>query len=187
MEQVNQLVTENVFMIYDILKRMNLISQINEYYDICLIGLCKAAKYYKKEKNYAFSTFAYNIIKNEILHSIKYKNSSKEKANINAISFQDVLYYNQEGEETTLQDLISSDFDVEECILKEELITELREAINELNDRDKYIICSVYGLYGYNELTNQQIGKDLHISKVYVSRLKYKIIDKLKKKLKEDK
>ncbi len=57
------LVSDNHNLIYSYANKMNL--DINEYYDLLAIGLCKAAKMYDPNRGYAFSTYAYFVMRNE--------------------------------------------------------------------------------------------------------------------------
>lgn len=57
------LVEQNHNLIYDFAKKKNL--DIEDYYDILAIGLCKAASAYQKDKA-EFSTFAFCCMNNEL-------------------------------------------------------------------------------------------------------------------------
>ena len=59
-----KLVEENHNLIYAVIHRLNL--SVEDYYDIAAIGLCKAAIKYDSERG-MFSTFAFSVIRNEIL------------------------------------------------------------------------------------------------------------------------
>ena len=62
-EQKN-LVIENHNLIYYFIHKYNL--SIEDYYDVCAIGLCKAALTFNKDKGYKFSTYAGMVILNSI-------------------------------------------------------------------------------------------------------------------------
>ena len=50
-----------------------------------------------------------------------------------------------------------------------------------LTKRERDIIIHRYGLYGEREMTQNEIGEYLGISRSYVSRIEKKALDKLKK------
>ena len=52
---------------------------------------------------------------------------------------------------------------------------------SKLTKREKYIMCSRYGLNGHIQKTQQQIADELGISRSYVSRIETKVQNKLKK------
>ena len=51
-----------------------------------------------------------------------------------------------------------------------------------LNEKDKFIICSQYGLLGYEELTQQEIANNLGIAQGSVSRIIKKFIETVRRK-----
>lgn len=58
-----ELVTKNHNLIYSYLNKFNL---SDEYYDLCAIGLCRAAHFYDPAKEVTFSTFAFTVMSNEV-------------------------------------------------------------------------------------------------------------------------
>lgn len=65
------LVTENHKLIFFLLNRLKY--NEDEWYDVCAIGLCKAAIAYKPEYRVAFSTFAVKCMTNQIFMEQKKK------------------------------------------------------------------------------------------------------------------
>ena len=63
------LVIENHNLIYYFIHKYNL--SIEDYYDICAIGLCKAANTYDDKKGIKFSTYAGVCIENEIKQELR--------------------------------------------------------------------------------------------------------------------
>lgn len=64
------LVEENHNLIYSYLKEMRL--NVDEYYDLAAIGLCKAAIIFDKSFGYQFSTLAYFCMRNEVLQEMRH-------------------------------------------------------------------------------------------------------------------
>lgn len=62
-----------------------------------------------------------------------------------------------------------------------ERIQKMYIAIDEvLTDREREIIYKRYGLRGYKEVTQREIGKKMGISRSYVSRIEKKALEKLR-------
>ena len=59
----------------------------------------------------------------------------------------------------------------------------VREAVMDLNPRERVIIEMRYGLQGEEELTQKEVADALGISQSYISRLEKKIMSRLKKKI----
>ena len=57
--------------IYYVLRKLNLYNERDTYYDIGLIGLVKAGNTYDSSKGFEFSTYAYSVIRSEILSYIR--------------------------------------------------------------------------------------------------------------------
>ena len=51
-----KLILDNINLIYMVLKRYNLYNQLDEYYDIGMIGLVKGANTFSEDKGYKVST-----------------------------------------------------------------------------------------------------------------------------------
>ena len=140
------------------------------------IGLIKAVDSYKLDKNIKLATYASRCIENEILMFLRKANKS-----INDLSLDDTLSSDEEGNNLSLGDIIpDTKLVTEEVELKDQKIYLLR-AINQLNDRERIIMCMRYGLNGYDELTQKEVADTMNISQSYISRLEKKILLKLKK------
>ena len=61
----------------------------------------------------------------------------------------------------------------------------MRDAVSDLNDRERIIVEMRYGLSGGRELTQKEVADALGISQSYISRLEKKIMCRLKKKIEE--
>ena len=175
----DDLILENVNLIYFVLKKMQLYEKADYFYDIGLIGLVKAANNYDASKKVAFSTVATVYIRNEILIDIRRTNALRNKTNIKTISL-DAPINNVDGEELTVQDCIASDFNLEEYIIEREKRRLVRDAISELHPNEKKLL-RVY--FGPENMSQKQIAKILNISQANVSRRISKIIKKLQDKI----
>lgn len=175
-----KLILDNINLIYMVLKKYNLYNQLDEYYDIGMIGLVKGANTYSGDKGYKASTYLTSCITNEIL-AYKRKQSMQKRGN----GKQDISIYtqiNDNGKELYLLDIIPSKENIEDNIIKKERLELIYKEIFKLSERDKLIICSTYGLLGYKELTQIQISKKTNITQAQVSRIIKKFIKECKEK-----
>lgn len=75
-EEQERLVIDNHNLIYHFIHKFGV--PIDEYYDICAIGLCEASLKYQPDKGASFSTFASIIIKQNIMMELR-KRSTRNK------------------------------------------------------------------------------------------------------------
>ncbi len=155
-----------------------------EYEDLIstgAIGLIKAVKTFKMDKNIRLATYASRCIENEILMQIR--KISKIK---NDLSLDKPLSEDFDGNQLVLADIIPSDEDIITQAVDEpgdkQLICEL---INKLNSREKEIMILRYGLMGQQELTQREVALKLGISQSYISRLEKRILFDMKVELKK--
>jgi RNA polymerase sigma factor (sigma-70 family) len=127
-KQQQELVEKNHNLIYGFANKNKL--NIDEYYGILAIGLCKAAKSYEESKG-EFSTFAYNCMKNELY---KYWNSLRSKRIIpnEMIYSYDALRTSEDSDVkdnyvNVIADNNLIDYIIESDILKNELFDLLSE------------------------------------------------------------
>jgi RNA polymerase sigma factor (sigma-70 family) len=102
-----QLVEQNHNLIYSFAKSRKL--DLEGYYDVLAIGLCKAALVFDENKG-TFSTLAYKCMSNEYNKIIK-KQTLKRKIPDNLLSSLDAVISvsEEDGSETTLYDYIKKD------------------------------------------------------------------------------
>ena len=172
-----KLITENINLIYLVLKKCGVYHLLEDYYDIGMIGLVKAGKTYNKAKGYKFTTYACRCITNEVLIE-KRKHSIPKRAGAE-MSINSVIYSNGDND-ITLEDTIPCDIEVEEEVIKKDEIERLHRAISKLKDKDRTLICSYYGI-GTERRTQIEIAEAFEISQAQVCRDITKIIEKLKK------
>lgn len=100
-----------------------------------------------------------------------------------------MMLYGQDkdGNEITFLDVIESDErSIEDEIDLKMKIKKLYQKISEvLQDREKLIIELRFGLNGKDSKTQNEIAKELGISRSYVSRIETKAINKLSKEFKQ--
>ena len=59
----------------------------------------------------------------------------------------------------------------------------LRQAVQELPERERRIVCMRFGLAGYQELTQKEVAAKMGISQSYISRLEKRIMHRLRNEI----
>lgn len=168
----DELVLNNLNLIYLVLKQMNLYDKSDYYYDAGLFGLVKAANIYNPAKGYKFTSLATICIRNEILMSIR---KHKNELDMYAISLDAPIADSNNGD-VFLVDVIPDDFSIEDEIIKNEENELLHKAIATLNDEEQKILRCYY----IEGLKQRDIAKKFNIAQPTVARKLKKIIKKLK-------
>ena len=176
------LIEHNLRLVAYIAKRFeNTGANIEELISIGTVGLVKAISTFNSDKNIKLATYASRCIENEILMFIR-KSATRKKE----ISIDEPLSVDWDGNELLLSDILGSDSDIvtkDMETLEERRI--VREAVSNLNDRERIIVELRFGLGGGRELTQKEVADALGISQSYISRLEKKIMTTLRKKIEE--
>lgn len=159
-EEQKKLVEDNHNLIYFMIHKYNL--DIEEYYDIFALSLCKAAINYDVCKGYAFSTYAASAMKGDYLHNIR-KSKAQRRAGI-CVSMDEVVYdNNSDGSSITLEDMLTNGLDA----LDESITVDFTR----LSDRLRRILWLSYSGYTQREIadiigiTQAQVSRDLKKAK----------------------
>ena len=173
----NKLIEHNLRLVVFLAKKYdNPIYDLEDLVSIGTIGLIKAIKTYKLDKNIKLATYASRCIDNEILMFLR-----KNKKRNSEVSFEDSINFDSEGNELHIEDVFGTEEDIiEKTIENKDNKLLLEEVVKKLNDRDKQIIELRYGLFGNKELTQKELADKLCISQSYISRIEKKVIKKLK-------
>lgn len=168
-KEQEQLVTDNHNLIYFFLNKWGKIleySDMTDYYDICAIGLCKAAITYDSSKDVKFATYAGVYIENEI--KIELRNRKKYSAPVYSLD----MTFNNTSDGTG------------EIAFGENLTTGL-SAYDEIlpYQLDKVLNAREYKLVALilQDYTQIEIGNIIGISQAQVSKMFSKIKQKLLK------
>lgn len=159
-------------MMYSILKKYGLYNKREDYIDICYIGYAKALKKYDSSKSKP-TTYIYKCIENELMQCLRKENALKRQREEASLDY----VYDEYGHD--LEDLISNDVDIENDFIEKEQNNQLCESIKKLSKKEQYIIKNSFGL-NCDEKTQIEIGENLKMSQDQVSRLKDKILIKLR-------
>ena len=152
-------------------KYLNSGEDVEDLAGIARIGMIKAIKSFDPSNGVKFSTYATRCMTNEIL--MYFRKEKKHKSNI---SIEQPLYYDGEGNEMKLEDLVDSGDDILGEIVEREEIIRLRQAVEQLSGRDRVIIEEMY----FKGKTQKQVSELLGLSQPHISRIEKKIIEKIK-------
>ena len=147
------------------------------------IGLIRAAETFDYTKGRRFSTYASRCIDNQIkMHFRKIKRQQSE------VYINEPLETDSEGNTLTIADILASNVNIEEetelRINSQKLYRYIDE---ELDEREKEIICKRYGIrdgrgFVCEAMTQREIAKQPKISRSYISRIEKKALEKLRKR-----
>ena len=150
------------------------------------IGLIRAAETFDYSKGKKFSTYASRCIDNQIKMHFR-----KIKRQLTEVYINEPLETDSEGNTLTIADILSSGVNIEEETELRINSQKLYKFIDEeLDDREREIICKRYGIrdgrgYAGKALTQREIAKQLGISRSYISRIEKKALEKLRKRFEE--
>lgn len=173
-----ELITNNINLIYVVLKRLELYHKKDEYYDIGLVGLVKGAKSFDPNKGYTASTYLYKCIYNEIIMTFRKKTPE-------ILSLDTEIYTDEYGHPLTLLDTIPSNIVIEEEIIKNEQLDLIYKEMTNLSKKEQLVLNYSFGINGYEKLKQEDIGVVVGISQRNVCRIKNRAIKKIKLKLKK--
>ena len=175
------LIERNLRLVVYIAKRFeNTGIYIEDLISIGTTGLIKAVNTFRPDKNIKLATYASRCIENEILMYIR-----KNSVRMSDISLDEPLNVDWDGNELLLSDVLCSDDNAVEDLMKREEIEIIHQAVNALDPRERQIIIMRFGLDGNDEMTQKEVADSLGISQSYISRLEKRIIAKLHDELAE--
>lgn len=152
---------------------------LEDLISIGTIGLIKAVGTYRREKNIKLATYASRCIENEILmHIRKIANQRTE------VSLDEPINMDYDGNELLLSDILGTDEDMILRPLEDDVdLCVLRQALNQLPEREREIVVMRFGLEGRKELTQKEVAQKMGISQSYISRLEKRIMLRLRKEM----
>src|SRR5699024_575719 len=167
-EARNILIEHNLRLVAHIVKKFESTGEDTEdLISIGAIGLIKAIESFSQGKGTKLATYAARCIENEILMHLRSLKKTKKD-----ISLQDSIGHDKEGNELSLIDILKSETeDVADTIQLMMELEKVREYISVLDNREKEVIFSRFGLGIEKEKTQREIAQELGISRSYVSRI----------------
>jgi len=174
-EAEEKLIKHNLRLVAHIVKKYNFTKiEQDELISVGSIGLMKAVKSFSQEKGHSFSTYAARCIQNEILMLIR-----SQKKYLNEVSLEDKVKTDKDGNDVSLIDVLEDpkehvDEKTENKIIFEKIVKIIDSSLNE---REKEIIYKRYGIGGNIPKTQNEVAKELKISRSYISRIEKKAIE----------
>lgn len=171
------LIERNLRLVAHIVKKyQNTDEEIDDLISIGTIGLIKAVDTFDCTKG-RLATYACRCIDNELLMLLRGKKRTSRE-----VSLYESIGQDREGNEIRLMDVLEHEqTDVIEQMEYKANVKKLYEALDlALTERERYILSLRYGLFGQEELTQNEVGKMLGISRSYVSRIEKKALGKLR-------
>lgn len=165
-KEQQDLASDNHKLIYSFANKTGL--DIDEYYGLLAIGLCKAAKTYDPDRGYAFSTYAYITMRNECYMYWRHMKTEQQ------IPEELIFSYNAPlGDESDGKDYAERINDIFGTYQLNTTRVEVEEFIESLTAREKQILFEK--MYGY---TQKEIAMHIDRSQTIVSRIVNQIKEK---------
>ena len=166
-KQGNKEVFDNIFMqeerqIKDIIKTFHHM-EYEDLYQVACIGLLKAIKSYDTSKNIKFNSYMYNVVKNEILMSLRNNNTMKNS------NMEEVSTEAQTTDDLTVMDTLKSDVNIEDEYLIKEEYRELYELIDKYYSKNEMKRNVMYALL--REEKQIDVAEKYGISRAYVNKI----------------
>ena len=166
-KQGNKEVFDNIFMqeerqIKDIIKTFHHM-EYEDLYQVACIGLLKAIKSYDTSKNIKFNSYMYNVVKNEILMSLRNNNTMKNS------NMEEVSTEAQTTDDLTVMDTLKSDVNIEDEYLVKEEYRELYELIDKYYSKNEMKRNVMYALL--REEKQIDVAEKYGISRAYVNKI----------------
>jgi RNA polymerase sigma factor (sigma-70 family) len=171
-EEQRKLVEENHNLIFKYAIKNNI--DIDEYYDLLAIGMCKAALVFDTTKG-AFSTVAYHCMGNEMNMHRRHMNRMYIIPN-NMIFSYDAYMNNDCKDGENFLSTISSDIYSDEVAIGNVMLSEL---ITTLTVKEKRVMALLIDGYTQSEIAEEMNCSRQNVWK-YVSRIRKKMFDYLK-------
>jgi len=150
---------------------------LEDLISIGTIGLIKAVGTYRLDKKIKLATYASRCIENEILMYIRKTANQKTE-----VSLDEPINLDGDGNELLLSDVLGTEEDVIARPLEDDVdVCVLRQALEQLPDREREIMVLRFGLEGHREQTQKEVAQRMGISQSYISRLEKRILQRLKR------
>jgi RNA polymerase sporulation-specific sigma factor len=136
----------------------------DDLYQVACIGLLKAIETFDTSKNIKFNSYMYNIVKNELIITLRTHNKKSNVDNMK-ISIEE-----NTTDDLTIMDTLASNEDIEEnYIIKEEYQT-LYNMIDNYYNKNTMKKNVMYDILKDNK-TQEEIAKDYNITRSYVAKI----------------
>ena len=118
---------------------------------------------------------------NEILMHLR-----KKRQHNSEVPLDGPVGSDKDGSPIKLLDMLDNgEADMNDAVFLKDRVKILYAVLNTLDERERLIIEKRYGLGQNDETTQMKIGKELRISRSYVSRLEKKVLSDMKRQIEE--
>lgn len=177
------LIEHNLRLVAHIVKKyQNVNEDPEDLLSIGSIGLIKAIDTFDAGKG-RLATYACRCIDNELLMLLRSKKKSARE-----VSLFEPIGQDKEGNEIRLMDVMEQEqMDVVDLLEKERMNKNLRVYLDTcLSDRERVVLRLRYGLFSSEPKTQNEISRQLGISRSYVSRIEKRALKKLRDAFEEE-
>ncbi|MBD9082046.1 MAG: sigma-70 family RNA polymerase sigma factor [Lachnospiraceae bacterium] len=154
-----QMILSNHGIVFSVMKNLSIPLTDEDMFQTGIIGLLKAINTFDTSKGYQFSTYAFPIVRNELLMAFR----KSKKSVMVAFSLDDNADIGN-GESVPYAEMIADGKDYEENVVNSMLAQQIFES---LGSREKHI----FTMFFVESRTQSEISKALGISQSYVSRI----------------
>lgn len=179
----NELFKKHEKLIYLVLKKKNLLHEIDDLYDIGMIGLLNGINTYDKTKGYQESTYYSKCILNEIRKHFYTQDRVKRKCPGVIISLDKP---NEEGKENLSNTIPDEKQNIEKIILKKEQEEVLYKALEKLPSEWRFILEKRFGLYNQKEYKLSELADMFGVTKQAIGHKEKSALRKLKEILRKE-
>ena len=176
-EAGNVLIERNLRLVAHIMKKYYASeSDQEDLISIGTIGLIKAIRTYRMDKNIRLATYASRCIENEILMHFR---SGRKRAQ--DVSLSECIESGDQGNALSLMDVVCEDDDMLERLSARENARRVRRAVDScLTEQERQVIVLRYGLADQPPQRQREVADALSISRSYVSRIEKRALEKLR-------
>lgn len=154
-----QMILSNQGIVFSVMKNLSIPLTDEDMFQTGTIGLLKAINTFDTSKGYQFSTYAFSIVRNELLIAFR----KSKRSVVAAFSLDDNADIGN-GESVPYAEMIADGKDYEENVVNSMLAQQIFES---LGSREKHI----FTMFFVESRTQSEISKALGISQSYVSRI----------------
>ena len=154
-----QMLLSNHCIVFSVMKNLSIPLTDEDMFQTGIIGLLKAINTFDTSKGYQFSTYAFPIVRNELLIAFR----KSKRSVVAAFSLDDNADIGN-GESVPYAEMIADGKDYEENVVNSMLA---QQSFERLEAREKHI----FTMFFVESRTQSEISKALGISQSYVSRI----------------
>ncbi len=171
-EARNTLIEHNLRLVVHLVKKFESSGEDQEdLISVGTIGLIKGVETYNPARGTRLATYAARCVENEILMHLRSRKKVQRE-----VFLHDPIGTDREGNEITYLDVLQEhDDSVPEKVERRCLRERICQVLEGLRGKEREVVQLRFGL----ELTQREVGKRLHISRSYVSRLESKAVAKI--------